>query len=78
MKTVREFPHKIRCVENLWIPMPDGVNLAANTSVTVYAVLFAPLVRELRAIRPSAVLLAPRLCRNNEPPSTSAILLAPG
>jgi putative CocE/NonD family hydrolase len=30
MKTVTEFPHKIRCVENLWIPMPDGVKLAAR------------------------------------------------
>jgi uncharacterized protein len=30
MKTVREFPHKVRCVENLWIPMPDGVRLAAR------------------------------------------------
>ena len=26
-----------------WLNAPDGVNLAVNTSITVYAVLFAPL-----------------------------------
>ena len=30
MQVVTEFPQRIRCVENLWIPMPDGVRLAAR------------------------------------------------
>jgi uncharacterized protein len=25
-----EFPHKVQCIENLWVPMPDGVRLAAK------------------------------------------------
>ncbi|MEX2202122.1 MAG: CocE/NonD family hydrolase, partial [Dongiaceae bacterium] len=25
-----DFPHRIREIENLWIPMPDGVRLAAR------------------------------------------------
>ena len=30
MKTVHEFPHPVREIENLWIPMPDGSRLAAR------------------------------------------------
>lgn len=30
MKVVSAFPHRVRCVENLWIPMKDGVRLAAR------------------------------------------------
>jgi predicted acyl esterase len=30
MNVVTEFPRQIRCVENLWIPMQDGVRLAAR------------------------------------------------
>lgn len=30
MQTVHEFPHPIREIENLWIPMPDGARLAAR------------------------------------------------
>jgi putative CocE/NonD family hydrolase len=30
MKIVDEFPREVREVENLWIPMPDGVKLAAR------------------------------------------------
>ena len=30
MQVVTEFPRRIRCVDNLWIPMPDGVRLAAR------------------------------------------------
>ncbi|WP_376696232.1 CocE/NonD family hydrolase [Wenzhouxiangella sp. EGI_FJ10305] len=30
MKTVKRFPHRVRKIENLWIPMPDGVQLAAR------------------------------------------------
>lgn len=30
MHIVTEFPHKIKTIENTWIPMPDGVNLAAR------------------------------------------------
>ena len=25
-----EFPHSVHCIENLWVPMPDGVKLAAK------------------------------------------------
>ena len=27
MQVVTEFPQRIRCIENLWIPMPDGIRL---------------------------------------------------
>ncbi|MSP83144.1 MAG: CocE/NonD family hydrolase [Alphaproteobacteria bacterium] len=30
MTEVRDFPRRVRVVENLWIPMPDGVRLAAR------------------------------------------------
>ena len=30
MKVVTDFPRRVRCVENLWIPMADGVQLAAR------------------------------------------------
>src|SRR6056297_2192765 len=30
MRIVRDFPHKILVLENEWIPMPDGVRLAAR------------------------------------------------
>ncbi len=30
MHIVTEFPHKIKTIENTWIPMPDGVSLAAR------------------------------------------------
>ncbi len=30
MQTVTDFPHRVRTVENLWIPMPDGTRLAAR------------------------------------------------
>ncbi len=30
MKIIREFAHKVVQQENLWIPMPDGVRLAAR------------------------------------------------
>jgi len=30
MKIIEDFPHKIRHIEHLWIPMPDGVRLAAR------------------------------------------------
>jgi predicted acyl esterase len=30
LKTVTSFPHQIREIENIWIPMPDGVRLAAR------------------------------------------------
>lgn len=30
MKIVKDFPHKIRDIEHIWIPMPDGVRLAAR------------------------------------------------
>ncbi|MCB2174053.1 CocE/NonD family hydrolase, partial [bacterium] len=30
MKIIREFPHQIKKIENVWIPMPDGVRLAAR------------------------------------------------
>ena len=30
MQVVTELPQRIRCVENLWIPVPDGVRLAAR------------------------------------------------
>ena len=25
-----EFPHRVHCIENLWVPMPDGIQLAAK------------------------------------------------
>ena len=37
MKVVNEFPRRIRCVENLWIPMTDGVRLAARMWLPVDA-----------------------------------------
>ncbi|MGD8408174.1 MAG: CocE/NonD family hydrolase [Thiohalophilus sp.] len=30
MHTVTEYPHRIKTIENVWIPMPDGVRLAAR------------------------------------------------
>jgi predicted acyl esterase len=31
MTTIRtDFPHKVRVIENLWVPMPDGTRLAAR------------------------------------------------
>ncbi|RVB59442.1 hypothetical protein ENZ75_33375, partial [Mesorhizobium sp. M7A.F.Ca.CA.002.04.1.1] len=30
IRIVTDFPRKIREIENLWIPMPDGVKLAAR------------------------------------------------
>jgi predicted acyl esterase len=30
IKTVKKFPHKIKEVENFWIPLSDGVKLAAR------------------------------------------------
>ncbi len=30
IRVVTEFPRKAREIENLWIPMPDGVKLAAR------------------------------------------------
>ena len=30
MRIVREFPHKVRHIENIWIPLPDGPKLAAR------------------------------------------------
>jgi putative CocE/NonD family hydrolase len=30
IRVVTEFPRKVREIENLWIPMPDGVKLAAR------------------------------------------------
>jgi putative CocE/NonD family hydrolase len=30
MRIVDEFPHSVRTLENVWIPMPDGVRLAAR------------------------------------------------
>ena len=30
MKTVTSFPHQIREIENIWIPISDGVHLAAR------------------------------------------------
>lgn len=30
MKFVRDFPRKVREIENMWIPMPDGTRLAAR------------------------------------------------
>ncbi|MGD8325143.1 MAG: CocE/NonD family hydrolase [Gammaproteobacteria bacterium] len=30
MDIVTEFPHRVRSIENVWIPMPDGVRLAAR------------------------------------------------
>ena len=30
MKYVRDFPLPVREIENLWVPMPDGVRLAAR------------------------------------------------
>ena len=30
MKTVTDFPRKVKEIENLWIPMSDGVRLAAR------------------------------------------------
>ena len=30
MPIVREFPHKVRHIENIWILLPDGVKLAAR------------------------------------------------
>ena len=30
IKTVETFPHAVRHIENLWIPMPDGIKLAAR------------------------------------------------
>ncbi|MEX0886589.1 MAG: CocE/NonD family hydrolase [Phycisphaeraceae bacterium] len=30
MKTVRQFPHRVRVIDHVWIPMPDGVRLAAR------------------------------------------------
>ncbi len=25
-----EFPHKVHCIENIWVPMPDGIRLGAK------------------------------------------------
>lgn len=30
MKIIREFPHNVNEIENVWIPMPDGIRLAAR------------------------------------------------
>ncbi|MFO8024400.1 CocE/NonD family hydrolase [Thiohalophilus sp.] len=30
MRIVTEFPHKVKAIENVWIPMPDGIHLAAR------------------------------------------------
>jgi len=30
MKTITEFPRTVREIENIWIPMPDGIRLAAR------------------------------------------------
>ncbi|MFP4610706.1 MAG: CocE/NonD family hydrolase [Thiohalophilus sp.] len=30
MRIVNEFPHKVKTIENVWIPMPDGICLAAR------------------------------------------------
>ncbi len=30
METVHQFPHAVRTIENLWIPLPDGTRLAAR------------------------------------------------
>ncbi|MDR9437296.1 MAG: CocE/NonD family hydrolase [Thiohalophilus sp.] len=30
MRIVNEFPHKVKTIENVWIPMPDGIHLAAR------------------------------------------------
>lgn len=37
MKTRAEFPHAVREIENLWIPMPDGARLAARVWLPVDA-----------------------------------------
>ncbi len=35
--TIKSFPHKIKEIENVWIPMPDGVKLAARMWLPVDA-----------------------------------------
>ena len=30
MLIVRDFPRRVRCIDNVWIPMPDGIRLAAR------------------------------------------------
>ncbi len=30
MRIVTDYPHKVRHIENIWIPLPDGVHLAAR------------------------------------------------
>ncbi|KTD31434.1 CocE/NonD family hydrolase [Legionella israelensis] len=30
LKTVRTFPHEVKCIENIWIPLRDGARLAAR------------------------------------------------
>ena len=37
MQIVNEFPHRIRCIENCWIPMSDGCRLAARIWLPVDA-----------------------------------------
>ncbi len=37
IKTVKKFPHKIKEVENFWIPLSDGVKLAARMWIPVDA-----------------------------------------
>jgi predicted acyl esterase len=29
-KTIKRIPHKVKKIETVWIPMPDGVNLSAT------------------------------------------------
>jgi hypothetical protein len=38
MRTVHEFPHRVREIENLWIPMSDGARLAARAWIPETAV----------------------------------------
>ena len=37
IKTVKKFPHKVKEVENFWIPLSDGVKLAARMWIPVDA-----------------------------------------
>ena len=46
MRIVTEFPHRIRCIENRWIPMSDGCRLAESRwpspSITMRRLALAP------------------------------------
>ena len=37
LQTVRDFPHQVRTIENLWIPLPDGTRLAARAWIPAHA-----------------------------------------